>query len=81
MTEDAAADNLKTIAPGDGEASEQRLAALEDELRDAKTQIQQIMLDIREHVLEFTNPFSAEAKLAVEKKAQEMAAKNKKRRS
>ena len=39
-----------------------RLSALEEELRSTKTQIQQILLDLREQVLEFTNPFTAAAK-------------------
>ena len=47
-----------------------RLTALEEELKSTKTQIQQILLDLREHVLEFTNPFTAEAKLALAKKVE-----------
>ena len=54
-----------------------RLTALEEEMKSTKTQIQQILLDLREHVLEFTNPFTAEAKLALAKKVEEqMASKN-----
>ncbi len=48
-----------------------RLTALEEEMKSTKTQIQQILLDLREHVLEFTNPFTAEAKLALAKKVEE----------
>ena len=48
-----------------------RLTALEEEMKSTKTQIQQILLDLREHVLEFTNPFTAEAKLALAKKVDE----------
>ena len=40
-------------------------------MKSTKTQIQQILLDLREHVLEFTNPFTAEAKLALAKKVDE----------
>ena len=47
-----------------------RLTALEEEMKSTKTQIQQILLDLREHVLEFTNPFTAEAKLALAKKVE-----------
>ena len=39
-----------------------RLTVLEDELKSTKIQIQQILLDLREQVLEFTNPFTAAAK-------------------
>ena len=48
-----------------------RLTALEEEMKSTKTQIQQILLDLREHVLEFTNPFTAEAKLALARKVEE----------
>ncbi len=48
-----------------------RLTALEEEMKSTKTQIQQILLDLREHVLEFTNPFTAEAKLALAKKVEQ----------
>ncbi len=47
-----------------------RLTSLEEEMKSTKTQIQQILLDLREHVLEFTNPFTAEAKLALAKKVE-----------
>ena len=33
-----------------------RLSALEEELKSIETQIQQILLDLREQVLEFNNP-------------------------
>ncbi len=46
--------------PGD---SESRINTLESELSLLKNQVQQTLLDIREHVLEFTNPFTAEARL------------------
>ncbi len=49
--------------PGD---SESRIDTLESELSRVKIQIQQTLLDIREHVLEFTNPFTAEARLVRE---------------
>ena len=48
-----------------------RLTALEEEMKSTKTQIQQILLDLREHVLEFTNPFTPEAKLALARKVEE----------
>ena len=48
-----------------------RLTALEEEMKSTKTQIQQILLDLREHVLEFTNPFTAESKLALARKVEE----------
>jgi hypothetical protein len=42
---------------------ETRVKNLESELGLLKNQVQQTLLDIREHVLEFTNPFTAEARL------------------
>ncbi|MCH7738767.1 MAG: hypothetical protein IIC93_01305 [Chloroflexi bacterium] len=42
---------------------ETRVKNLESELSLLKNQVQQTLLDIREHVLEFTNPFTAEARL------------------
>ena len=58
-----------------------RLTALEEEMKSTKTQIQQILLDLREHVLEFTNPFTAEAKLALAKKVDEKIKEMKKQKS
>ena len=43
--------------------SESRIKTLESELSLLKNQVQQTLLDVREHVLEFTNPFTAEARL------------------
>ncbi len=57
-----------------------RLTALEEEMKSTKTQIQQILLDLREHVLEFTNPFTAEAKLALAKKVDEKIKEMKKQK-
>ena len=57
-----------------------RLTALEEELKSTKTQIQQILLDLREHVLEFTNPFTAEAKLALAKKVDDKIREMKKQK-
>ena len=45
------------------DSEDSRLKTLESELSEVKIQIQQTLLDIREHVLEFTNPFTAEARL------------------
>ena len=42
---------------------ETRVKNLESELGLLKNQVQQTLLDIREHVLEFTTPFTAEARL------------------
>ena len=42
---------------------ETRVKNLESELSLLKNQVQQTLLDIREHVLEFTNPFTAEGRL------------------
>ena len=58
-----------------------RLTALEEEMKSTKTQIQQILLDLREHVLEFTNPFTAEAKLALAKKVDEKIKELKKQKA
>ena len=58
-----------------------RLPALEEEMKSTKTQIQQILLDLREHVLEFTNPFTAEAKLALAKKVDEKIKEMKKQKA
>jgi hypothetical protein len=58
-----------------------RLTALEEEMKSTKTQIQQILLDLREHVLEFTNPFTAEAKLALAKKVDEKIKEMKKQKA
>lgn len=55
----------------DEQEKESRLAALEDDLKATRTQVQQILLDLREQVLEFTNPFTAEANLARARKADE----------
>ena len=57
-----------------------RLTILEEEMKSTKTQIQQILLDLREHVLEFTNPFTAEAKLARAKKVDEKIKEMKKQK-
>ena len=46
-----------------------RLTALQDDLKATRTQVQQILLDLREQVLEFVNPFAAEANLARARKA------------
>lgn len=56
-----------------------RLTALEEEMK--STKIQQILLDLCEHVLEFTNPFTAEAKLALAKKVDEKIKEMKKQKS
>jgi len=58
-----------------------RLTALEEEMKSTKTQIQQILLGLDEHVLEFTNPFTAEAKLALAKKVDENIKEMKKQKS
>ncbi len=39
-----------------------RLETLESELSRLKIEVQQTLTDMREHVLEFTNPFSAESR-------------------
>ena len=48
----------------DDQETDSRLSALEDDLKATRTQVQQILLDLREQVLEFSNPFTAEANLA-----------------
>jgi len=58
-----------------------RLTALEEEMKSTKIQIQQTLLDLCEHVLEFTNPFTAEAKLALAKKVDEKIKEMKKQKS
>ena len=58
-----------------------RLTVLKEEMKSTKTQIQQSLLDLCEHVLEFTNLFTAKATLALAKKVDEKIKEMKKQKS
>ena len=58
-----------------------RLTALEEEMKSTKIQLEPTLLEHCEHVHQLTNPFTADAKLALAKKVDEKIKEMKKQKA